>query len=79
MAADTNLVLLRDSLAVSLGMDLVDSRNGIVLAWAPNYTAIPLAERLNLAYPDRDLAPDSDTLMHELPSYMGGEGGADDH
>ena len=72
MAADVNLVLLRRSQVMPIGMDLVDSRDGTVLAWAPTSTANPVAERMNLAYPDRDLAPEAEALMRELPSYMGG-------
>lgn len=72
MTHRTPLVLTREPLApgIDLGIDLVDSRNGQVLAWAPNYTAFPLARYLNRIFPDAALAPNHEALKRELPRYM---------
>lgn len=48
------------------GMDLVDSRDGAVLAWARLHTAHVVAEHVNETYPDLELAPDRQALMLEL-------------
>src|SRR5690349_21813184 len=62
VADSKRLVLVREPLWPDFGLNLVDSRDDTVLAWAPTATAIPVAERINQAYPDRDLAPDPEAL-----------------
>lgn len=79
MAANAQLVLIRRSLTLPFGMDLIDSRDGVVLAWARLHTAYVLADRVNETYPDPNLAPDSLTLSLEMSSQLqdlegGGEG-----
>ncbi len=78
MAAETKLVLVRSSHALPLGMDLVDSRDGAVLAWARLHTAQVVADRVNAAHPDPDLAPGRDALTAELPSFLVEDDCADD-
>ncbi len=78
MAAETKLVLIRRSLTLPFGMDLIDSRDGIVLAWARLHTAYVLADRVNETYPDPDLARDGLTLSLEMSSQLRDlEGGGD--
>lgn len=70
MVAEANLVLIRRSQTMPLGVDLVDSRDGTVLAWARLRTGYLVAGRANRAYPDRDLAPDPETLRRELSDFL---------
>lgn len=77
MGAETKLVLVRRSSTMPIGMDLVDSRDGTVLAWARLRTAYLVAGRVNEVYPDRDLAPDSGLLVLELESHLGDVGRAE--
>lgn len=70
MAAETRLVLLRRSLALPFGMDLVDGRDGVVLAWARLHTAHVVADRVNETYPDPELAPGREALMLEMAWLM---------
>jgi hypothetical protein len=60
-----------------IGMDLVDSRDGTVLAWARLRTAYVVADRVNEAYPDPGLAPDSGPLIDELQSHLSDAGSAE--
>lgn len=64
------LVLLREPMEIAIGLDIVDSRSGKVLAWAPNYTAIPLAEYLNTLYPIAEFAPNHEQLKLEIPRHL---------
>lgn len=60
-----------------VGMDLIDSRDGVVLAWARLYTAHLVAGRVNETYHDLELAPGRDALMLEMAWLIScaGDGG----
>ena len=64
------LALIREPVTIHFGLDMVDSRTDVVLAWGPTSTISRLAKHLNEVYPDRRTAPDSETLMRELPRHL---------
>jgi hypothetical protein len=78
------LAAIREPLDYDKGLDVIDTRTGETLAWrgsmssgtAPDYdmpatwaVATELRDKLNETYPNRDLAPAHDTLVHEIVGW----------
>lgn len=78
------LAAIREPLDYDKGLDVIDSRTGETLAWrgsmssetAPHYdmeatwtVATELRDKLNETYPNRDIAPAHDTLVHEIVGW----------
>lgn len=79
----SRLAAIREPLDYDKGLDVIDTRTGETLAWRCQMrcgddtfdlegtwaTATGLADKLNETYPDRDLAPAHDTLVHEIVGW----------
>lgn len=79
----TPLAAIREPLDYEKGLDVIDTRTGETLAWRGRMAAgadhhdmegtwevaQELADKLNETYPNRDLAPAHDTLVHEIVGW----------